>query len=196
MGSSSRVRNRKRWVTTGCGCQRPATTRSPCCPSSPMPPPRWSWAQASWWASPATRCPLAYSANDIQMLSQGRFILGLGSQIRPHITRRFSMEWSKPAARMREMIQAIKAIWNCWNNGEKLNFRGGLLRAHADDAVLRPRREPLRSAPAGAGRRGPADDRGGRRDVRHLPLPRIHHREVPARGDHPGDRAGRCAGRS
>ena len=67
---------------------------------------------------------LAYSANDIQLLSQGRFILGLGSQIRPHITRRFSMEWSKPAARMREMILAIKAIWACWNDGEKLNFRG------------------------------------------------------------------------
>ena len=67
---------------------------------------------------------LAYSANDIQTLSEGRFILGLGSQLRSQITRRFSMEWSKPAARMREMIMAIKAIWDCWNNGEKLNFRG------------------------------------------------------------------------
>ena len=67
---------------------------------------------------------LAYSANDIQTLSEGRFILGLGSQLRPQITQRFSMEWSKPAARMREMIMAIKAIWDCWNNGEKLNFRG------------------------------------------------------------------------
>ncbi|WP_419923342.1 LLM class F420-dependent oxidoreductase [Candidatus Poriferisodalis sp.] len=67
---------------------------------------------------------LAYSANDIQLLSGGRFILGLGSQIRPHITRRFSMEWSKPAARMREMILATKAIWNSWNTGEKLDFRG------------------------------------------------------------------------
>ena len=67
---------------------------------------------------------LAYSANDIQTLSEGRFVLGLGSQLRPQITRRFSMEWSKPAARMREMIMAIKAIWDCWNNGEKLNFRG------------------------------------------------------------------------
>lgn len=54
----------------------------------------------------------------------GRFILGLGSQIKPHITKRFSMEWSKPAARMREMILAIRAIWDCWNNGTKLDFRG------------------------------------------------------------------------
>ena len=67
---------------------------------------------------------LAYSANDIQLISKGRFTLGLGSQIKPHITKRFSMEWSKPAARMREMILATKAIWNSWNTGEKLDFRG------------------------------------------------------------------------
>ncbi len=66
---------------------------------------------------------LANTAYDLQAFS-GRFILGLGSQIKPHITKRFSMEWSKPAARMREMIQAIRAIWACWNNGEKLDFRG------------------------------------------------------------------------
>jgi probable F420-dependent oxidoreductase len=67
---------------------------------------------------------LAYSANDIQLISKGRFTLGLGSQIKAHITRRFSMEWSKPAARMREMILATKAIWNSWNTDEKLDFRG------------------------------------------------------------------------
>ena len=61
---------------------------------------------------------------DLQSYSQGRFILGLGSQIKPHITKRFSMEWSKPAARMREMILAIRAIWDTWENGTKLNFRG------------------------------------------------------------------------
>jgi probable F420-dependent oxidoreductase len=67
---------------------------------------------------------LATSANDIQLISKGRFILGLGSQIKPHITKRFSMPWSQPAARMREMILACKAIWNTWNTGEKLDFRG------------------------------------------------------------------------
>lgn len=67
---------------------------------------------------------LAYSANDIQLISKGRFILGLGSQIKPHITKRFSMEWSRPAARMREMILATKAIWHSWNTGDKLDFRG------------------------------------------------------------------------
>jgi probable F420-dependent oxidoreductase len=67
---------------------------------------------------------LAMLANDLQELSRGRFILGLGSQIKPHITKRYSMEWSHPAPRMREMLLAIRAIWDCWANGTKLEFRG------------------------------------------------------------------------
>ena len=67
---------------------------------------------------------LAMQANDVQLLSRGRLLLGLGSQIRPHITRRFSMPWSQPAMRMREFILALRAIWNCWNDGTKLEFRG------------------------------------------------------------------------
>jgi len=61
---------------------------------------------------------------DLQAFSKGRFVMGLGSQIKPHITKRFSMEWSHPAARMREMVQAIRAIWDCWENGSQLDFRG------------------------------------------------------------------------
>ena len=61
---------------------------------------------------------------DLQAFSNGRFILGLGSQIKPHITKRFSMEWSHPAPRMREMILAIRAIWDTWENGSPLAFRG------------------------------------------------------------------------
>ena len=67
---------------------------------------------------------LANTAYDLQAFSGGRFILGLGSQIRPHITKRFSMPWSHPAARMREMILAIRAIWDCWNNDSTLDFEG------------------------------------------------------------------------
>jgi probable F420-dependent oxidoreductase len=67
---------------------------------------------------------LANTAWDLQAYSQGRFILGLGSQIKPHITKRFSMPWSKPAARMREMVLAIRAIWDCWLTGSQLDFRG------------------------------------------------------------------------
>jgi probable F420-dependent oxidoreductase len=67
---------------------------------------------------------LAVLANDLQQLSEGRFILGLGSQIKPHITKRFSMPWSHPAPRMRELIMAMRAIWKTWETGEKLEFRG------------------------------------------------------------------------
>jgi len=61
---------------------------------------------------------------DMQLLSKGRFILGLGTQIRPHIEKRFSMPWSRPAARLREMVLAIRAIWDCWLHGTRLDFRG------------------------------------------------------------------------
>ncbi len=67
---------------------------------------------------------LANVSNDLQAYSKGRFVLGIGSQIKPHITKRFSMPWSSPAARMREYIQAMRAIWGCWYEGEKLDFRG------------------------------------------------------------------------
>jgi probable F420-dependent oxidoreductase len=71
--------------------------------------------------SPMTLANLAW---DLQAYSQGRFILGLGSQIKPHITKRFSMPWSQPAARMRELVLAIRAIWDAWLTGGRLDFRG------------------------------------------------------------------------
>jgi len=67
---------------------------------------------------------LAQLGYDLQLLSRGRFILGLGSQIRPHIERRFSMPWSRPAARMRELVRAVRAIWDRWQHGTRLDFRG------------------------------------------------------------------------
>jgi probable F420-dependent oxidoreductase len=67
---------------------------------------------------------LAYLGNDLQNLSEGRFIMGLGAQVKAHIERRFSMPWSKPASRMREMVLAVKTIWDCWQTGEKLKFEG------------------------------------------------------------------------
>jgi probable F420-dependent oxidoreductase len=67
---------------------------------------------------------LAHIGWDLQALSKGRFLLGIGSQIRPHIEKRFSMPWSRPAARMREMVLAIKEIWRCWADGSRLDFRG------------------------------------------------------------------------
>jgi probable F420-dependent oxidoreductase len=67
---------------------------------------------------------MAYPAYDVQRLSGGRLTLGLGSQIKPHIERRFSMPWSRPADRMREYITALRAIWNAWQTGDPLDFQG------------------------------------------------------------------------
>jgi probable F420-dependent oxidoreductase len=67
---------------------------------------------------------LAYTANDLQQMSKGRFVLGLGSQIKPHIEKRFSMPWSHPARRMREYILALHAIWSSWNDRTPLKFDG------------------------------------------------------------------------
>jgi probable F420-dependent oxidoreductase len=71
---------------------------------------------------------LAQTANDLQIAAEGRFALGLGSQIRPHIEKRFSMPWSDPAARMRELVLAIRAIWAAWREGTKLRFEGEFYR--------------------------------------------------------------------
>ncbi|MCW2957118.1 MAG: family F420-dependent class oxidoreductase [Thermoleophilia bacterium] len=67
---------------------------------------------------------MAMLANDVQLVSKGRFTLGLGSQIKPHIERRFSMPWSSPARRMSDYIAAMRAIWASWATGEKLAYRG------------------------------------------------------------------------
>jgi probable F420-dependent oxidoreductase len=71
-----------------------------------------------------TPMTMAYVANDLQAHSEGRFLLGLGSQVKPHIERRFGMPWSHPARRMREYVQALRAIWTAWSTGERLAFRG------------------------------------------------------------------------
>ena len=67
---------------------------------------------------------VAQAAHDVNSLARGRFTLGLGSQIKSHITRRFSMPWSHPAPRMKEFIRALHAIWDCWYDGKTLDFQG------------------------------------------------------------------------
>jgi probable F420-dependent oxidoreductase len=71
-----------------------------------------------------TPMTLANAAWDLQTITRGRFALGLGSQIRPHIEQRYGMPWSRPAARMREMVLAIRAIWAAWETGGPLDFDG------------------------------------------------------------------------
>ena len=67
---------------------------------------------------------LANIGHDLNAYSNGRFTMGLGSQIKPHITKRFSMQWGAPAAQMRELVLAMRAIWANWYDGEPLEFVG------------------------------------------------------------------------
>ena len=75
-------------------------------------------------AFPRSPMVLAHIAWDLQEFSGGRFILGLGTQVRGHIERRFSATWDSPGPRLREIILALRAIWDCWQNGSPLEFQG------------------------------------------------------------------------
>jgi len=75
-------------------------------------------------AFPRTPMDLAYTAWDLQALSGGRFALGLGSQVRAHVERRYGAAFDRPAARMRETVLALGAIWDAWETGGELDFRG------------------------------------------------------------------------
>ena len=86
---------------------------------------------------------LANLGYDLQLMSKGRFTLGLGSQIKPHIEKRFSMPWSSPARRMGEMVAAIKAIWNAWQFDEPLNFRGEFYSHTLMTPFFNPRENPF-----------------------------------------------------
>lgn len=67
---------------------------------------------------------IAYTAWDLQKASEGRFILGLGSQVKAHIQRRFSMKFESPGPKLREVVLVLRAIWDCWQNGTPLKFEG------------------------------------------------------------------------
>ncbi len=101
---------------------------------------------------------LAQLAHELQAMSGGRFVLGLGTQIRAHIERRFSETWSAPVERMRELIAALRAIWACWNRGQPLDFQGRFYRHTLMTPIFDPGAHG-HGAPAVA--RGLA--RGGRR---------------------------------
>ncbi|MDE0330338.1 MAG: TIGR03617 family F420-dependent LLM class oxidoreductase [Nitrospinae bacterium] len=75
-------------------------------------------------AFPRSPMVCAYAAWDLQVASNGRFVLGLGSQVRAHNERRFSVPWSAPVARMREYVESLRALWRAWRSGEKLDYRG------------------------------------------------------------------------
>lgn len=75
-------------------------------------------------AFPRSPGTLAYLAWDLAALSNGRFVLGLGTQVKAHNERRFGVKWEPPVAKLREVILALRALWDTWQNGTRLNFRG------------------------------------------------------------------------
>ena len=98
---------------------------------------------------------LANLAWGVHAISEGRFLLGLGSQVRPHIQHRFSMPWSKPAARMREIVLAIKAIFACWEGLAPLDFRGEFYRHTLMIPAFDPGPHPFGPPPIYTGGFGP-----------------------------------------
>lgn len=103
------------------------------------------------------RSPLttAAAANDLQQLSSGRFTLGLGSQVKAHVTRRFSMPWSPPAARMREYVLALRAIWRSWEDGTPLAFEGEHYTHTLMPPLFRPEPHPFGPPPVVVAAVGP-----------------------------------------
>lgn len=73
---------------------------------------------------PRSPMVVAHTAWDLHVHSRGRFTLGLGTQVKGHNERRFSVPWSPPLPRLREYVQSLRAIWRCWEKGEKLDFQG------------------------------------------------------------------------
>jgi probable F420-dependent oxidoreductase len=84
----------------------------------------------------------AYAAFDLQRLSGGRFSLGLGSQVKGQIERRFGMPWTAPGPRMRDYVLAMRAVWSCWQTGSPLNYQGTHYRLNVMTPNHRPRPLP------------------------------------------------------
>src|SRR5512144_884032 len=106
----------------------------------------------SFSRSPAN---LAYTAWDLAAQSDGRFILGLGTQVKAHIERRFGMPWPEsPVKKLREQIEVIRAFWDCWQNGTKLNYRGEYYKITLMSPCFNPGPLPSLPSPAGGGEGG------------------------------------------
>jgi probable F420-dependent oxidoreductase len=106
-------------------------------------------------AFPRNPIHLAHQANDHQLLTGGRFKLGLGTQIRPQIEKRFGSEFDKPVARMVELIAALRAIFAAWESGERLNFRGEFYRHTLMTPMFSPGPNPFGPPPIYLGALGP-----------------------------------------
>ncbi len=106
-------------------------------------------------AFPRNPMHLAYQAWDLQKFSKGKFLLGIGSQVKAHIEKRFGVGFSPPAARMREYILALKAIFDCWQNGAALNFHGEYFRHTLMTPMFNPGPLEFKPPPVLLGALGP-----------------------------------------
>ncbi len=102
-----------------------------------------------------TPMTLAYLGNDLQLVTGGRFILGLGSQVRPHIVNRYGAEWSEPARRMHELVRAVRAVFATWETGEPLAFEGDFYRHTLMIPAFDPGPNPFGRPPVYIGGFGP-----------------------------------------
>lgn len=106
-------------------------------------------------AFPRNPIHLAHQANDHQLLSGGRFHLGLGTQIRPQIEKRFGAQFDRPVQRMTELIAALRAIFETWNSGTRLDFRGEFYRHTLMTPTFSPGPNPYGPPPIYVGALGP-----------------------------------------
>lgn len=106
-------------------------------------------------AFPRNPIHLAHLANDLQLLSEGRFTLGLGTQVRTQIEKRFGTEFDRPVARMKELVGALRAIFAVWNSGERLSFRGEYYQHTLMTPAFNPGPNPYGPPPIYLGALGP-----------------------------------------
>ena len=106
-------------------------------------------------AFPRNPIQLAHQANDLQLISEGRFILGLGTQVRAQIEKRYGVEFDHPVARMKELVGALRAIFATWNEGERLDFRGEYYRHTLMTPTFVPGPNPFGPPPIYLGALGP-----------------------------------------
>ncbi|WP_460712125.1 TIGR03617 family F420-dependent LLM class oxidoreductase [Nocardioides dilutus] len=133
-------------------------------------------------AMPRSPMHLAHAAWDLQLMSGGRFRLGLGSQVRPHIENRYGATWSPPAARMREIVLAVKAILGSWQDGTRLDFRGEFTKHTLMPPTFVPGPNPFGAPPVLLGALGPVMTRTAAEVADGLLVMPFHsHRHVRSR---------------
>ena len=106
-------------------------------------------------AGPRSAVHLAHAAYDLQVYSQGRFRLGLGTQIRPHIEKRYGATWGRPAARIAETVRAVRAVFDAWEGNAPLNFRGDFVTHTLMPPTFNPGPNPYGPPPILLGALGP-----------------------------------------